>query len=110
MIPTGNKQKKKYFDLCIITCYVTKLYVINASTTLRNGETESMDPLQAVLLDTYTAVTDTGVMYPQMLLVILLPYQAPQSYYLPVTTSSLACKTSEGGLASFSTIKCSADP
>jgi hypothetical protein len=45
MSPTGNKQKKKYFDLCIIPCYVSKMYAINASTTLRNGETQSMDPL-----------------------------------------------------------------
>jgi hypothetical protein len=52
MTPTGNKQKKKYFDLCIIPCYMSKVYVINASPTLRNGETQSMDPLYAVLLDT----------------------------------------------------------
>jgi len=50
MTTTGNKQKKKYFDFCIIPCYASKSYVINASTTLRNGETQSMDPLYADLL------------------------------------------------------------
>ena len=60
--------------------------------------------------DTYTAVTDTGVMYPQMLLLFYCHITYHKVIYLPVMTSSLVCKTGEGCLASLKIIKCSADP